>query len=236
MSTATADSVIDKQEAEAQLSDMCGDLEEFLRRTSQAQRQMGLAYNYAESNRLAQLAGYKSAWDYFSTRVKGLTKATLEQCGLETRIWSVAVEQYGVESLRALRGYLQLHGFGQPSSPDPGVKLIKVPKPDGTHVEKTFAQCTVDEVLRATKGHPPPRPRVPLLDGVRWVYVKNSIAQHCKGLFTVRARMRYANGMALVTVQDVPLRELERLILALREGLDAQPAELRDETTASRVS
>ena len=60
MSTAMAASVISKQEAEAQLSDMCGDFEEFLRRTSQAQRQMGLAYNYAESNRLAQLAGYKT--------------------------------------------------------------------------------------------------------------------------------------------------------------------------------
>jgi hypothetical protein len=215
---------------------MCGDFEEFLRRTSQAQRQMGLAYNYAEGNRLAQLAGYKNAWDYFSTRVKGLTKATLEQCGLETRIWDGAIERYGIEGLRALRGYLQLHGFGQPSSPDPGVKLIRVPKPDGTHEEKTFAQCTVAEVLRATKGHPPPRPRVPLLDSVRWVYVKNSISQHCKGLFTVRARMRYECGMALVTVQDVPLRELERLILALREGLDAQPTELRDETTAPRVS
>jgi hypothetical protein len=75
-----------------------------------------------------------------------------------------------------------------------------------------------------------------VLDSVRWVYVKNSISQRFTGRFMVRTRMRYEYGMALVTVQDVPLKDLERLILALREGLAAQPTGLRDETTVPRVS
>jgi hypothetical protein len=44
--------------------------------------------------------------------------------------------------------------------------------------------------------------------------------------------MRYANGTVLVSVQDVPIRQVDRLIHALQEGLDSEPPALRDEMTA----
>jgi hypothetical protein len=64
---------------------------------------------------------------------------------------------------------------------------------------------------------------------VRWLYLGDSLNRHFKDVAPVRIDMRQENGMALVTVRDVPMAEMERLIKALRAGMDEQPFALKDE-------
>jgi hypothetical protein len=234
MSTATRASVIGKDEAEEQLSDMVGDFDEMLRRSAEAQRQMGLMYNHAVNNKLAQQAGYKNAWDYLGRHVKGLTKLTLERYGVENLLWSAEVTlKYGYDRLYALDHYIWRRGVTAPSG-DPGRMLIRVPQWDGTDAMKTFADCNLEELRRAARNRrSKPKPRVPVTDEVRWLYLDHSIHESYQELASVRTDMRYEDGKVLVTLKDVPLRAMEQLIKAIRMGLDAQPFVLRDETNGS---
>jgi hypothetical protein len=113
--------------------------------------------------------------------------------------------------------------------------LIRVPLSDGTEAVKTFADCNLAELRRAARGRrKKPKARVPVPDEVRWLYLEHSIHENYPGrLNSVRTEMRYEDGKVLVNLRDVPLSEMEWLIKALRDGLDAQPFALRDETKAS---
>ena len=213
----------------SELEEMSEDLNEMLRRSAFAQDQMGRVYFIAVSRRLAQQAGYKNAWDYFSRRVKGLTRATVNWYSHVTLAWGAEFTmKYGMERMRALNKYLYLHAASDPDAKDPGVLMIRVPQADGTEVMKAFTDCSVEEMRRALRPKPKPSAaRLSVVEAVRILFLKDSLVRHFQGVAPVHLDVRNQDGRTLVSVQNVPLAEVERLMAALRAGLDAQPASLR---------
>ncbi len=126
-----------------------------LRQGNTAAHQIGTLYNYVVDRKLPELAGYKTAQDYFSKRVKAVSQSTLTVYGAVARSFTEAVcTQYGVYGLRALLRYVE--ATGTVLGPDPSTVMIDVPQEDGKVVTKTFAECSVDEVERATRAKKAP--------------------------------------------------------------------------------
>jgi hypothetical protein len=235
MSTSPMASALPETEIESDpeqdLLEMSEDFDEMVRRISFAQDQLGRAYSLAVSRKLAEQAGYKNAWTYFSTRVRGLTRTMLNRYSLATIRWAPTfIHQYGMERLQALSTYVLHHGASDINATDPGVLKIRVPQPGGLEEVKTFAECGLEEMRRAVRGRRPPKTRVPVTDAVRTLFLESSFFRHFNGVAPVRLNVRTENGRSLVTVHDVPMAELERLIKALRAGLDEQPFALRDDS------
>jgi hypothetical protein len=196
-----------------------------LRQGNTAAHQIGALYNHVVERKLAEFAGYKSALDYFSKHVKVISQSTLTVYGTVARSFSEAVcTQYGVYGLRALLRYLEATGAVLGS--DPGTVLIDVPQEDGRRVvTKPFAECSVDEVERATKAKKTPPPvSVPVPDQARLLFFKDSLSRNFDGVAPVRLTSRSQDGKTLLNLQDVPMSEVARLMTALQEGMDAQPS------------
>jgi hypothetical protein len=227
------DKTLTPQEALGELSDMREDFVEMLGRIAVAQEQLGRAYDYAQSKRLAQVAGFKNAWDYFSRHFKGLTREALDSYSSMTFHWKPeAIRHYGMDRLRVLSSYLWLHGPSHMGPPDPGVFLIRVPQPDGTLATKTFAECRLEEVQRALRPKPAPAPRgrPSPTDSVRLLFLRDRLARYFEGLAEIRVDMRTEpDGRSFLTVQGIPMRELRRFLWAFQEGLGAQPLAVRAE-------
>ncbi|HEY0094435.1 MAG TPA: hypothetical protein VGB96_08935, partial [Archangium sp.] len=223
-------------EARGELSDMREDFDEMVRRSAFAQEQLGRAYQIAVSRRLGQVAGFKDTWDYFSRYVKGLTREALERYRYVTLRWNSAVTQkYDLESLHYLGEYLRTHAASGPYTQDPGPLLIRVPQANGTEVRKTFTECGLDEIRRASrpKRVATPRGRPSLTDSMRLLFVADGIIRNFTGVAHVSIDMRtQLDGKSFLTVQGIPMTELGRLITALQDGVGAQPVSLRAENKA----
>jgi hypothetical protein len=93
-----------------------------------------------------------------------------------------------------------------------------------------LSECFVDEVRRTTRAvRSRGKARIAVTDAVRSLFLKDSIEQHFKDIATVRLNARNQDGKTLVTLYDVPVEEMERLVQALQAGMEAQPASLRAE-------
>ena len=195
-----------------------------VRQGSTAAHQIGTLYNYVVQRRLADLAGYKSAQEYFSKQVKALSKSTLINYGMVARSFTEEVcTQYGVYHLRALLRYTE--ASGAVLGPDPGTLLIDLPQENDTVVKKPFAECSVDEVERAARAKKaPPAVSVPIADRARLLFMEHSLFQNFQGVAEVRFTSQSQEGRTLLNLQGVPMSEVPRLIQALQEGLDAQPS------------
>jgi hypothetical protein len=184
---------------------------------------IGQIYNYVVREKLAEKHAKKSAQEYFSEHVKTLSQAVLSTCGAVAQAFTeAACTRHGVYNLHALLAYAKACNF-KPSADEPGPTPIPVPQESGTVVEKPFSECSVEELKLALKhkraqapAQPPPE------DMVRIQALRDSIAR----LFSeessrTRLNSRVYLGTTYVTVQDVPVKELERLAEALMEGLVA---------------
>lgn len=182
---------------------------------------IGQIYNYVVREKLAEKHAKKSAQDYFSEHVKTLSKTVLTTCGAVAHSFTeAACTRYGVYNLRALLAYAKASNF-KPSADEPGPTPIAVPQENGPVVEKPFSECSVEELKLAVKqkrAQVPAEP--PAEDRVRIQALRDSIAR----LFSeessrTRVNSRVYLGTTYITVQDVPVKELERLSQALMEGL-----------------
>jgi hypothetical protein len=191
---------------------------------STAAHKMGTIYNLVVQRKLAELAGYKSALEYFSKHVKAVSKSTLITYGVVAQSFTETVcTQYGVYRLRALLRYLE--ATSTVMGADPGPLVIDVPQDDGKVLKKTFAECSVDEVERATRAKKTPPPaRVPVPDKARLLFFEDSIFRTFEGVAPVRFTAQNEEGKTLLNLQGVPMSEVPRLIEALQQGLDAQPS------------
>jgi hypothetical protein len=182
---------------------------------------IGQVYNYVVREKLAEKYAKKSAQDYFSEHVKTLSKTVLATCGAVAQAFTeAACTRYGVYNLHALLAYAKACNF-KPSADEPGPTPIPVPQENGPVMEKPFSECSVEELKLALKhkraqapAQPPPE------DMIRIQALRDSIAK----LFSeessrTRVNSRVYLGTTYVTVQDVPVKELERLAEALMEGL-----------------
>jgi hypothetical protein len=76
------------------------------RQGSTSAHQIGTLWNHVVDRRLAEIAGHKSAQDYFSKNVKALSQSTLTVYGTVARSFTEAVcTQYGMGNLRELLRY-----------------------------------------------------------------------------------------------------------------------------------
>lgn len=174
---------------------------------------------------------YKNAADYLCGNIPGLTHTDLRWYASTSKGFSLGVRiHYGLKKLRALRDYARAARITM-TSPDPGATVVQVPQPDGTTVDKLFWSCGLEEVQRAVrmKRKPSPKTRAPVSDKVRVLFLAESLARHFQEVAPVRMDARQENGKTLVTVRDVPVAEMDRLIKSLRAGMDEQPFALRDE-------
>ncbi len=190
---------------------------------STAQHQLGVLYNHVVDRRLADSAGYKTARDYFIKNVKAISQTTLSLYGAVARKFSEAhCTQYGMYRLRALISYAEAIGT---ELGDPGPMLIDVPQDDGRVATKSFAECSVDEVERATRAkNTPPEVRVPVPDQARLLFFEDSILRNFEGVASVRLTSHHEEGKTIINLQSVPMAEVPRLIQALQQGLEAQPS------------
>jgi hypothetical protein len=109
---------------------------------------------------------------------------------------------------------------------DPGPVSIAVPQDDGKVVTKPFADCSVDELERATRAkRAPPVARVPVKDQARLLFLAESIQNQFEGVAEVRFSSRSKGGKTLINLQEVPMTELGRLTQALQDGMDAEPTD-----------
>lgn len=192
---------------------------------STSAHKIGTLYNHVVDRKLAELAGYRSALEYFNKHVKTLSKSTLINYGTVARTFTeLQCTQYGMGNLRELIRYADVASVPLPA--DPGSMSIDVPQEDGKVVATPFAECSVDDLERASRAKRAPAPvRVPVADKARMLFFEDSISRGFEGIADVRFSSRSKGGQTLVSVQDVPMTEVDRLIRALQEGMNAEPTQ-----------
>ncbi|MFL5353145.1 hypothetical protein [Archangium sp.] len=132
--------------------------------SSTFQYQIGVMYNHVVSRKLAELAGYKTAQEYFSQQVKALSQSTLTNYGIVASSFDAdTCMQYGMYRLRAVIRYLDAVSATAPT--DPNTLVLDVPQDDGKMVKKPFAECSVDDVESATRAkRAAPAAKVPVAE------------------------------------------------------------------------
>lgn len=181
---------------------------------------IGLLYNHTVDNKLAEKNGYDSAQQFFSQHIKTLSQATLSRYGAVAREFTEeACKKYGVMNLTTLRTYVTAADI-QPTSGDPGATLIDVPQEDGRVVQKPFADCTMEDLKLAVKSkRKPSRATMPATDVARVDYMRESFSRHFMKGARVQFKTNVKGGKTFLTIQGVPLEEVERLMEALMDGL-----------------
>jgi hypothetical protein len=186
---------------------------------------IGQLYNYIVGNELAEKNGYESARQFFSQHVKALSQATLSRYGAVAREFTEeACTKYGVTNLSALRTYAAVADI-QPVSGDPGPTPIDVPQTQGGLVtRKLFSECSVEELKLAVKNkRQPSRATMPTPDTARVALMRESLSRYFAKGARVQLKTSVQRGETLVTIQGVPLAQMERLMEALLDGLMPQP-------------
>jgi hypothetical protein len=185
--------------------------------------QIGTLYNHVVGRKLAELAGYGSAQEFFNKEVRGISQATLTTYGAVARSFTEATcTQYGVYRLRALMRYAEAAGLVLEL--DPGMMMIEVPGEDSSVVMRPFQACSVDDVERATRAKKTPVPvRVPVPDRARLLFLEDSLFRSFSGVAEVRISTNSQDGKTFLNLQGVPMSEVPRLIQALQQGLEAHP-------------
>jgi hypothetical protein len=186
---------------------------------------IGQQYNYIVGNELAEKNGYENAQQFFSQHVKALSQATLTRYGAVAREFTEeACTKYGVTNLSALRTYAAVANL-QPVSGDPGPTPIDVPqKEGGLVVRKLFSECSVEELKLAVKSkRQPSQATMPTPDADRVKLMRESLSRYFAKGARVQLKTSVQRGQTLVTIQGVPLVEMERLMEALMDGLLPSP-------------
>ena len=185
---------------------------------------IGRLYNYTVDNKLAEKNGYPSAQQFFSQHITALSQATLTRYGTVAREFTEeACRKYGVTNLITLRTYEAAASL-QPSSGDPGPTPIEVPQEGGGVVHKPFAECSVEELKLAVKNkRQDSQPPLPTTDEARVDLMRESLSRYFAQGARVQLKTSVQRGKTLVTIQGVPLEQMERLMEALMDGLMPQP-------------
>jgi hypothetical protein len=181
---------------------------------------IGRLYNYTVDNKLAEKNNYDSALLYFSQHIKTLSQSTLSRYGAVAREFTEeACRKYGVMNLTTLRTYAVAADI-QPTGGDPGTTPIEVPQEDGRVVRKPFAECTMEELKLAVKSkRKPSRATMPTTDAARVEFMRESLSRHFAQGARVQFKTNTKGGKTFLTIQGVPLEEVERLMEALLDGL-----------------
>jgi hypothetical protein len=181
---------------------------------------IGRLYNYTVDNELAQKHGHASAQEFFSQRIQELSQATLSRYGAVARHFTEdACRKHGVVKLSTLRTYAEATST-QVAAGDPGSMLIDVPQKDGAVLPKPFAECSAEELRQAVKHkRKPGGATLPGVDAARVEFMRNSLSRHFAQGSRVQLKTSILGGKTILTIQGVPLEQMEQLLEALMDGL-----------------
>ena len=186
--------------------------------------EIGVRYNHAVKNKLAEKAGYKNAPEFFCAQIKELSRATLVTYGAVAKAFTAeSCGRYGVTTLKLLITYSEAADC-ELDSADPGTMLVEVPDEDGVVDTKFFGDCSVADLRKAIQRLRKPTSSKPLPDDTR------SRADQCRTFWEayfpektgVRVLVSNHKGKAVVSLKDIPLEQLEQLTALLGPAL--QPA------------
>jgi len=186
---------------------------------------IGQLYNYTVDTRLAEKNGYDSAQLFFNQQIKALSQATLTRYGAVAREFTeAACAKYGVTNLSTLRTYVTVAKL-QLTRDDPGSTPIDVPqKEGGAPVRKSFSECSLEELRMAVKHkRTPSQETQPASDTARVELMRESLSRHFAKGARVQLKTSSNRGKTVVTIQGVPLEDMERLMEALMDGLMSPP-------------
>ncbi|MCP3140263.1 hypothetical protein [Pyxidicoccus xibeiensis] len=177
--------------------------------------QIGRLYNYVVDSELAQKGGFKNAQDFFRQSVKGLGQSVLTRNGAVARAFSETVAlKYGISNLYTLMTYAKLAGLTLEPS-DPGATAVAVPQQDGTLLNKSFADCSVEELQGAVNHRRTPPVPLPEKDAARVQHYRDNLQRHFTDKLGIRVDARSHMGELLITLRDIPEKEMRRLAAAL---------------------
>ncbi len=177
--------------------------------------QIGRIYNYVVDSELAQKGGFKDAQDFFKQRVQVVSQAVLSLNGAVARAFSEEVAvKYGMRNLYTLLAYAKQEGVTVAES-DPGALPVAVPQQDGTVLSKPFADCSVEELQRAMKHKRSPSKPLPEQDTARVQHYRDNLQRHFTERLSIRVDARNHLGELLITLRDIPEKEMRRLAAAL---------------------
>lgn len=181
---------------------------------------IGQLYNHTVSNRLAEKNGYESAQQFFSQNFKELAQSTLSRYGAVARQFSEEVcKAYGVAKLAALSTYVKVANL-ELTAGDVGALPIELLQAGGAVVTKPFAECNLEELLKAVKHKRKPlKPSMPPPDVARVDFIRESFSHHFAQGARVQVKTSVQGGKTLLTIQGVPVEDVERLVEALIDGL-----------------
>ncbi len=178
---------------------------------------MGELYNYVVDKKLAELAGYKDARDWFSQNLRDVSQAALTMYGTVAHQFSEDIaRRFGVTCLSLLLTYKELAGL-KVDHEAPGAAPIDVPDAKGVVTSKPFSTCSVDEMRRAiqakrkpTSSKPLPPEAVALAD-----QVSKAVASRFQKGDPVKVQLRNHQGTAVLDFRGIPLEKLAKLVEAL---------------------
>lgn len=195
----------------------------YLKQGNAGHYSIGKLYNYAVANELAEKNNYASAQEFFSQHIQELSQATLTRYGTVAREFTQeACTKYGVMKLTTLRTYAQAAGLQLPAG-DPGRTPINVPQEGGAVEQKDFSECSLEELRQAVKHQrKPTRATMPATDVSRIEFMRQSLSRHFAQGARVQLKTSLQGGKTIVTIQGVPLEQMERLMEALMDGFQPQ--------------
>jgi hypothetical protein len=183
---------------------------------------IGRLYNYTVTTQLAEKNGYGSAQAFFSQNFKELAQSTLSRYGAVARQFTEeACKTYGVAKLALLSTYAKAASL-ELTSNDPGSMSIDVPQDGGAVAQKPYAECSVDDLLQAVKNKRKPQKPMPAADTARVNSMQESFFRHFAKGARVELKASVKDGKTLLTIQGVPVDDVERLVKALMDGLQPQ--------------
>ncbi|QRN95954.1 hypothetical protein JRI60_44125 [Archangium violaceum] len=205
---------------ELTLEQVTNSIRSYLTQGNAGQYSIGKLYNYTVANQLAEKEGFGTAQNYFSQNFKELSQATLSRYGAVARAFTEdACKKHGVMKLTTLSSYAKAAELDfAPSELDD--MPIDIPEEGGAVSQKPFTECSLDELKNAVKNKRKPlKPSMPQPDVARVDFVRESFSRHFAQGARVQLKTSVQGGKTLVTIQGVPLDDLERLAEALLDSL-----------------
>lgn len=174
---------------------------------------IGILYNHVVDNKLAEKGGFKNASDFFAHEFKEkLAPPTLSRYGSLARAFSEDVcHKYGPSKLAELLTYEKLT-HQAPVPGDPGDVPIQVPDQNGATSPKPFSTCTMKELVAAVRFlRAPVAATIPPADADLVNKLHDELDNAFGGPGHVLVRARLHRQQTLVTFENVPLDQLEKL-------------------------
>jgi len=190
-------------------------VKELFKEESRSQYRIGQLLVYIIDRRLAERGGYASPRELFSVEFKDVKKSTLNLYVSIARNFSADVAQvYGCSKLDRLLRYAKVSKQDIPKE-DPGPFVIKVPQRNGPDLDKTFADCTRDEIALATQKLQKPQVKLPIEHADAVNRLHDALLETLGTDTAAALKASTQDGQTFISIEHVAFEELEALLNAL---------------------